>query len=199
MPTTKVPAAKTTTDTKYAGLVFLVLAAVIISGLNLAWSMSKDQDARHENNAIAPTTTTPTSGQPVTNNNTPPTPTPEPEFASLLEKKPQYPLPFGAAEIEAYYTKIERGTTLDESGPKVTCSALVVVDGPELLMKSLADSKFFGTPLTVVVGSGDSVWTGVNDSTKENPVKLLVTVGSAFEGEAVGCTSVTFNTFIPVE
>jgi len=122
----------------------------------------------------------------------------EPKFASLLEKESYYSLPFGAAEVEAYYTKVEKATTLDDSGPMVTCSALVVVDGPKMLMNSLEEARF-GTPPTIVIGSEDSHWTGVNESTKENPAKLLVTLGSMFEGEAVGCIPVVFDTFTVIE
>lgn len=122
----------------------------------------------------------------------------EETYANLLEKNELYRLPVGAAEISAYYTTVEEGTTLDDSGPTVTCSALVVVDGPEILMEALSEERY-GMPPTVVIGSGDSNWAGINDSSKSNPAKLLVTLNSMFEGDHVGCMSTTFNSFVVVE
>jgi hypothetical protein len=189
MPNEQMPVAKTPTDVKHVMLVLLVLAAVVISSVNLALSLSKDQETSATNTESEALLTNSLADEPATE---------EPEYASLLEKKQYYSLPFGAAEVEAYYTKIEKATTLDDSGPTVTCSALVVADGPKMLMDSLKEARF-GTPPTVVIGSEDSNWTGVNESTKANPVKLLVTLGSMFEGEAVGCMSVVFDSFTTIE
>lgn len=120
------------------------------------------------------------------------------KYINLLEKNDLYSLPVGAAEISAYYTTVEKETTLDGSEPPVTCSALVVLDGPEILMDALTEKRY-GNPPTVVIGSADSSWTGINTSTKNNPVKLLVTTNSMFEGEAIGCMSTTFKSFVVVE
>lgn len=189
MPTGQIPSSNPKTDMKHAILIVLVLLGVVVSSVNLALQLSKKQST--EDN------TTTNVGE--LNEKSPAAPAVEqPKFANLLEKKPYYSLPFGAAEVEAYYTKVEKATTLDDSGPMVTCSALVVVDGPKMLMNSLEEARF-GTPPTIVIGSEDSHWTGVNESTKENPAKLLVTLGSMFEGEAVDCMSVVFDTFTVIE
>jgi hypothetical protein len=123
----------------------------------------------------------------------------EPEkYRDLLEEAGSNHLPSGAAEISAYYTTIEKETSLDGSEPNVTCSALVVLDGPKMLMDALTEEKY-NNPPTVVIGSANSSWTGINTSTKNNPVKLLVTTNSMFEGDTTGCMSATFSSFIAVE
>ncbi len=123
----------------------------------------------------------------------------EPEkYTDLLEETSNNHLPSGAAEISAFYTTVEKETSLDGSEPPVTCSALVVLDGPKMLMDALTEERYSNPP-TVVIGSADSSWTGINTSTKNNPVKLLVTTNSMFEGEAIGCMSATFNSFVVVE
>lgn len=189
MPTEQTNSSNPRIDTKHATLIIFVLIGIIVSsvslGLQLTWKQSLVEDAAADTEELS--------------NESPTLPAPEePEFTGLLEKKSYYSLPFGAAEIEAYYTKVEKATTLDDSGPTVTCSALVIVDGPKMLMDSLKETKF-GTPPTVIIGSEDSNWTGINESTKSNPVKLLVTLGSMFEGEAVGCMSVVFDTLTVIE
>lgn len=113
------------------------------------------------------------------------------KFGSLLYEKKGYNLPFGAAEIEGYYTTVARATSLDNSTPDVTCSAFVVTDGPSLLLNSLKGARF-GTPPTAVIGSKDSNWVNINKSTKDNPIKLLVTLNPVFEGELIGCMSWPF-------
>lgn len=120
------------------------------------------------------------------------------EFASLLYDKTNYSLPFGSAEIEAYYTTVEKPTSLDNSTPMVTCSALVIVDGPDKLMDALTEDMF-GAPPTVVIGSGTSSWNDIDDSTEEKPIKIFVTLDPTFEGELIGCMKWPFNTFVAVE
>ena len=122
----------------------------------------------------------------------------KPEFGSLLYEKQYYDLPFGAAEIEGYYTTVERATSLDDSTPNVTCSAFVVTNGPAVLLKSLTGERF-GTPPTAVLGSKDSNWGKINASTKENPIKVLVTLNPVFEGELIGCMAWPFGSFIEIE
>lgn len=198
MPKETLSSAKSPIDTKVIVGVLLVLTAVIISSVNLGMSLSRNQkisvtEKNQENStANSKSETAPTNNLPdkIT--------TEEQKLASLLVKQPNYSLPFGAAEIEAYYTTVEAETTLNGSGPTVTCSALVVVDGPKMLMDALTDTKF-GAPPTIIIGSENSSWTGVNESTKENPVKLLVTLGSSFEGESIGCMSVVFDTFTQIK
>lgn len=185
MQNTKTP--RSSADPKYIVLAVLVFAAVIVSGVNSVLLLSQYGDETVDDVLVG--------------NNTSddiPTPTKTAKYASLLEQKPNFSLPFGAAEVQAYYTKIERPTTLDNSEPAITCSALVIVDGPELLLKSLNGGKI-GTPTTVVIGSADSYWTGVNESTQSTPVKLLVSLDPTFEGEPIGCMSVVFNSFTIVE
>lgn len=120
------------------------------------------------------------------------------EFSSLLYEKENYNLPFGAAEIEGYYTTVERPTSLDDSTPQVTCSAFVVTDGPDQLLSVLTDD-FYGTPPTVVIGSEDSYWNGISVSTKEEPVKVLATLNPLFEGELIGCMAWPFDAIIEIE
>ena len=122
----------------------------------------------------------------------------EPEFVDLLYEKSEYRLPFGAAEIEGYYTTVERETSLDDSTPDVTCSAFVVTDGPSLLLEALK-GDMFGTPPTVVIGSGDSYFGNINTNTKENPTRILVTLNPTFEGEIIGCMSWPFSSFVEIE
>lgn len=119
----------------------------------------------------------------------------EPEFGSLLYEKENYSLPFGSAEVEGYYTTVEKATSLDNSTPTVTCSAFVVTDGPSLLLDALTAERF-GTPPTVVIGSEDSVWRDINTSTKENPVKIFVTMNPTFEGALIGCMPWPFTSII---
>ena len=198
MPNAEMPTTKSTIDGKYVVLMLLVLAAVVISGIHLALEVTEDETIASSESATTEQTDIIESED---TSATEPATTPasdEPEFASLLVKKPYYTIPFGAAEVEAYYTQVENATSLDGSSPSVTCSALVVVDGPEALMKSLDEARF-GNPPTVIIGSDISNWTGINNSTKNNPAKLLVTLGTMFEGEAVGCMSVVFDTFTAIE
>jgi len=122
----------------------------------------------------------------------------EPEFGSLLYEKKYYSLPFGAAEVEGYYTTVERETSLDYSTPTVTCSAFVVTDGPSLLLNALK-GDIYGTPPTAVIGSEDSYYGDISASTKENPIKILVTLNPMFEGELTGCTSWPFDSIIEIE
>ncbi len=120
------------------------------------------------------------------------------EYADLLQKNDRYALPVGAAEISAYYTTIEKETTLDRSEPVVTCSALAIVDGPEILMEALKNEKY-GTPPKIVIGPENANWGKINDSSEKNPIKLLVTLDSAFEGEAIGCMPTVLSDFTVVE
>jgi hypothetical protein len=122
----------------------------------------------------------------------------KPEFGSLLLQKKFYTLPFGAAEIEGYYTTAERATSLDGSTPKVTCSAFVVTGGPSDLLNSLK-GETFGIPPTTVLGSKDSNWGDINKSTKDNPIKLLITMNPVFEGELIGCMPWPFSSFTEIE
>lgn len=121
--------------------------------------------------------------------------------ADLLYDNPGYRLPFaGAAIIEGYYTTVERPTSLDPSTPNITCSGFVVTDGPSRLLEALkADKVMYGTPPTIVLGSKDSSWGNINASTKENPIKILVTLNSMFEGEVIGCMSWPFNSFVEIK
>lgn len=122
----------------------------------------------------------------------------ESEFTDLLYDNPGYRLPFaGAAIIEGYYATVERPTSLDGSTPDITCSGFVVTDGPARLLEALkTDKAMYGTPPTVVLGSKDSHWGNINASTKENPIKILVTLNSMFEGEVIGCMSWPFSSFV---
>lgn len=114
------------------------------------------------------------------------------EFADLLYDNPGYRLPFaGAATIEGYYTTVERPTSLDPLTQDVTCSGFVVTDGPSRLLEAL--------PPTVVLGSKDSHFGNINVSTKENPIKILATLNSIFEGEVIGCMSWPFSSFIEIK
>ena len=124
--------------------------------------------------------------------------TAEPEFASLLYDKENYNLPFGAAEIRGYYTTVERPTSLDDSTPDVTCSAFVVTDGPAQLLDALK-GDMYGTPPTAVIGSANSYWGNINKSTKENHIKILVTLNPLFEGELIGCMAWPFDSFIEMK
>ncbi|MCR4314311.1 MAG: hypothetical protein NUV84_03630 [Candidatus Uhrbacteria bacterium] len=123
----------------------------------------------------------------------------EDEFASFLSKREHYDLPFGAAEIEGYLTTVERDTSLDRSTPTVTCAAFVVTDGPEILMNAL-EGKLYGTPPTAVIGSENfGFGKAMNNSAKENPVRVLVTLNPVFEGELIGCMSWPFSSIIEIE
>lgn len=123
----------------------------------------------------------------------------EPQFGDLLHEKTGHKLPFGAAEIEGYFTTVKRGTSLDGSTPTVTCSAFVVTDGPDLLMEAL-EGDVYGTPPIAVIGSEDSSFgETIESSTEENPVKVLVTLNSTFEGEHIGCMRWPFSSIIEVE
>ncbi len=119
-----------------------------------------------------------------------------PEFGALLYEKENYDLPFGAAEIEGYYTSVERETSLDASTPRVTCSAFVVTDGPDMLMEALG-AEMFQNP--IVIGSEDFFWETLDASTEESPVKVLVTINPVFEGELIGCMSFPFSSIIEIE
>ncbi len=120
------------------------------------------------------------------------------KFESLLYEKEYDDLPFGAAEVEGYYTTVKRATSLDNSTPQDTCSAFVVTDGPDQLLNAL-DGDFYGNPPTVVIGSEDSHWGAINDSTKENPIKILATLNPLFEGELIGCMAWPFDSIIEIE
>lgn len=123
----------------------------------------------------------------------------EPEFRSLLYEKSGYGLPFGAAEIEGYYTTVERPTSLDESTPKMTCSAFVVTNGPSLLIKALTTDRFVGTPPTAVIGSKDLYLGNIKTSTKEKPIKIIVTLNPVFEGSLIECMPWPFSSIIEIE
>lgn len=121
------------------------------------------------------------------------------KFASVLYEKEYFDLPFGAAEIEGYLTTVERVTSLDNSTPTVTCSAFVVTDGPEVLMEAL-EGDLYGTPPTAVLGSEDSSFgETIENSTEENPVKVVAILDIIFEGELIGCQRWPFSSLIEIE
>jgi hypothetical protein len=155
----------------------VVITAVVVGGGVYYWQAQK------------PTEVSPT--EEVTTNA-------KPEFGSLLYEKQYYDLPFGAAEVEGYYTTVEQATSLDGSTPDLTCSAFVVTDGPSLLLNSLKGDRF-GTPPTAVIGSKDSNWGKINASTSESPIKILVTLNPVFEGELIGCMSWPFSSITEIE
>ncbi len=162
----------------------IVITAVVVGGGVYYWPTQSSTEVSSVEDVAAPES----EG----------TETTESEFGSLLYEKEYYSLPFGAAEIEGYYTTVERETSLDYSTPKVTCSAFVVTDGPSLLLNALT-GEMYGTPPTAVIGSEDSYWGNINASTKENPIKILVTVNAGFEGEVIGCMSWPFDSIIETE
>jgi len=127
----------------------------------------------------------------------------EPKFRSLLYEEEYYTLPFGAAEIEGYYTTVEQPLGLGDDVDTVTCSAFVVTNGPSLLLDSFEKdtymSRHAGTPPTVVIGSEDSSWGNISSSTEENPITVLVTLNSRFEGEIIGCMSWPFDSILEIE
>ena len=125
-------------------------------------------------------------------------PTPESESTSLLIQKSNYPLPFGAAKIEGYYTTVERATSLDDSTPKAVCSAFVLTDAPSMLMDALTANRF-GTPPTVVIGEKGAVPRTIQNSTKENPIEVIATLNPEFEGERVGCMPWPFQSIITLD
>src|SRR3989338_8928984 len=95
----------------------VVITAVVVGGGVYYWQTQKSTEVLSED---------------VTS-----TKTAKPEFGSLLTEKKNNNLPFGTAEIEGYYTNVQRATSLDNSTPDVTCSAFVITDGPSLLLNAL--------------------------------------------------------------
>ena len=183
---------------KHIILMLLVLGVLVVSSVNLAFTLSEDSgdsNASGIEENLAAIEVQNDSLQAMLDENNEVT---EPEFDSILFEKEYYNLPFGAAEIEVYYTTVEKLTSFDNSTPPETCSALVVTDGPELLMDALSDDRF-GTSPTIVIGSGDSDWGGISDSTESNPIKVLVTMNSLFEGGVIGCMSWVFDSVIEIE
>ena len=105
---------------------------------------------------------------------------------SLLVEKEGYSIPFGAAEIEGYYTQLSRGTSLDQSTPNVDCSGFVITKGPEQLLRTLPNQQF-GTPPAVVLGPADMYLGAIRASSKVNPIRVIATLSPTFEGELIGC------------
>ncbi|TAL50920.1 hypothetical protein EPN81_01380 [Patescibacteria group bacterium] len=122
----------------------------------------------------------------------------ESELVDLLYEKSGYRFPFGAAQIKGYYTTVERATSLDDSTPTVTCSAFVVTDGPKRLMESFTQNQF-DTPPTVVIGSEDSSYGAISESTEESPITVLVMLNPVFEGGLIGCMAYPFSTITEIE
>jgi hypothetical protein len=118
----------------------------------------------------------------------------DPEFASLLIKKENYDLPFGAAEIEGYYTTVEKPLSLDETGETESCAAFVVTNGPSELLDTLT-----GTPPTAIIGSAENYFSEIQNSTPENPIKVLVTLNPNFEGAIIGCKEWPFESITTIE
>lgn len=122
------------------------------------------------------------------------------ELSSTLEMKDGYDLPFGSAEVMGYYTTVERSPSIDDSEPKVTCSAFVVTDGPEMLLEALKANKFVGDSMTVVIGEKeDPAWGNLVESTEDEQVKASVTLNPEFEGEVVGCMTWPLESITVVE
>lgn len=95
----------------------------------------------------------------------------------------------GVAELRGYYATVEARTTLLDQ-PTTTCSAFIVVSGPEDVMSYM----FNGDNKTIILGEVDVVldspwWNSpeLRTSTSENPVTAVFRIGTKFEGEAVGC------------
>jgi len=123
----------------------------------------------------------------------------EKDFADLLFQKENYLLPFGAAEIEGYFTTVEQETSLDYSTPRVACSAFIVTNGPDLLLKALED-EFYEGLRPVVLGPAESDYSDrITNSTKENPVRVIATLNPLFEGEHISCMSWPFSSIIEIE
>ena len=163
-------------------IVAIVLTAVVVGGGVYYW----------QNQNVAPVSTVKETKTVVQEEKAA-----EPEFKSLLFEKQGYTLPFGAAEIEGYYTTKERPTSLDGSTPDVTCSAFVITDGPSQLLDALK-GDMYGVPPTAVLGSKDSNWGAINQSTKENPIKIFVSLNPTFEGEVMECMPWPFESFIEI-
>jgi hypothetical protein len=121
------------------------------------------------------------------------------EFESLLFEKDGWYLPFGAAEIEGYYTTVGRATSLDGSTPAVTCSAFQVTDGPKILLDKLEEGRY-GASLTAVLGEEEMYLSNsLKQSTAENPIRLVVTLNPVHEGELIGCMAWPFSEVIELD
>lgn len=120
-------------------------------------------------------------------------------FGSFLVENEMSFWPSGAAEVEGYITTVERSTTLDDSGESEVCSALVITGGPKKLIAAMeSQPAMFGNASTVVAGEMQSL-SYLPQGSKENPERYLVTLNPIFEGEAVGCMSIWFNSVQAVE
>ncbi len=120
-------------------------------------------------------------------------------FGSLLVENEMSFWPSGAAEVEGYITTVERSTTFDNSGESEVCSALVITDGPKELIAAMeSQPAMFGSVPTVVMGQAQSL-SYLPQGSKEDPESYLVTLNPIFEGEAVGCMSIWFNSVQAVE
>ena len=83
----------------------IVITTIIVGSGIYYWQKSTEAAPNLEENSTKPT---------------------EEKFRSLLYERGNYNLPFGAAEVEGYYTTVERPTELgDDPVPTVNCSAFV--------------------------------------------------------------------------
>ncbi len=123
------------------------------------------------------------------------------EFESLLFEKSYYDLPFGAAEVEGYYTTVGRATSLDGSTPEMTCAAFIVTDGPDLLIDALDENMdMFGKSRVVVLGDiGQYPGADFLQSTEQDPARIVVTLNPIFEGSLVNCMPWPFNEVIELD
>lgn len=151
-------------------LVAIIITAIVVSSGAYYWLGQSSKDAVSVNSS-------------------------ESEFASLLHNKEFYDLPFGSAEVEGYYSTAMRPTSLDGSTPEEECSAFVITDGPEELLGALKKNLAETYP-RFVIGSVNSNWGKINQSTEENPIKVFITLNTDFEGELIGCMAWPFDLIV---
>jgi hypothetical protein len=122
------------------------------------------------------------------------------ELSSLLIQRNYYNLPFGATEIEGYYTEVLRETTYDGSAPAVSCAGFVITRGPEMLMNALLSSQdMFGNPPIATFAANLPLDNSIKASTSENPVKVLAIMNPTFEGGMVGCMTWPIEAIYPLQ
>ena len=97
----------------------------------------------------------------------------------------------GVAEVEGYYFTVQMPTTLDGSGPTITCDAFIVTDGPDWVLDAYSSETAIHFDRTFIIeGQSGRAWftnEDIMDSTEDNPTRAIFRIGTAVEGDLVGC------------
>ena len=121
----------------------------------------------------------------------------EDEFNQIIASYGEYPylgVYSGVAEVEGYFTTVERPT--DFSGESfTTCAAFQVTDGSEEVLDYLENGPVASLPEGIILLGDEgeefySPWyhrVNIADSTEEEQVHVVFRFGSVFEGGVVGC------------